>query len=70
MERQCLLARVRAWRTANAGQHQPHWFELHEDVSPGTGPRYTYRGGYWEMRDAVRAKKGTWEGCRDMFGSE
>ena len=32
------------------------------------GRRYTYNGGYFETRAAVRSGSGAWEGCPDMFG--
>ena len=32
------------------------------------GRRYTFKGGYFETRAAVRSGGGAWEGCPDMFG--
>lgn len=34
----------------------------------GKGRRYTYKGGYFETREAVKKGVGKWEDCPDMFG--
>ncbi len=46
-----------------------HVCVAHAQEKFAEGRRYTYKGGYWEARAAVRAGSGTWEGCPDMFGT-
>ncbi len=37
-------------------------------VNFGEGRRYTYKGGYFEARAAVKRGAGHWEACPDLFG--
>jgi len=34
----------------------------------GKGRRYTYKGGYFEMREQVKQGAAEWEDCPDLFG--
>lgn len=42
---------------------KPRWFQHNDQAKQGQELKFSYKGGYWESRDARN-----FEGCRDIFG--